>query len=175
MAVGLLEPEAADDAALVDRLSDLINNVCEIAERGLWRDGFARTTAPELAELIRAREIAVATRDGRIVGSVRVHDVSGDTSEFGMLVASPDQRSTGVGRALLDFVERRNRERGLRAMQLELLVPRDGAHPDKDRLRAWYERLGYRVVRTAAFEEIATHAASELARPCEFVVFQKPL
>jgi hypothetical protein len=67
------------------------------------------------------------------------------------------------------------RSRGVATMQLELLVPRDGAHPDKDRLRAWYERLGYRVVRTAPFEEIATHAASELAKPCEFLVFQKPL
>jgi GNAT superfamily N-acetyltransferase len=175
MAIGLLEPEAADDAALVDRLSDLINNVYEIAERGLWRDGFTRTTAPELAELIRAREIAVATRDGRIVGSVRVHDVSGDTSEFGMLVAAHDHRSTGVGRALLDFVERRSREGGLRAMRLELLVPRGWSHPSKEFLKGWYGRNGYRIVRTGRIDDAYPHLAPLLATPCDFEIHEKPL
>ena len=85
---------------------------------------------------------------GSIVGSVRVHDVADDASEFGMLVAAPDQRGTGIGRALLDFAERRSRERGLRAMQLELLVPRGWRHPSKEFLRAWYGRRGYRLIRT---------------------------
>ena len=40
-----------------------------------------------------------------------------------MLVAAPDQRGTGVGRALIDFAEQHSRERGRRAMQLELLAP----------------------------------------------------
>ena len=60
--VRLLEPAAVDDARLVDHLTGLINDVYEVAERGLWRDGATRTTASELAELIRAGQIAVATR-----------------------------------------------------------------------------------------------------------------
>ena len=97
-----------------------------MAESGLWRHGATRTTPSELAELIRAGQIAVATRDGLVVGSVRVHDVADDTSEFGMLVrGKADQRGTGVGRALIDFAEQHNRERGRRAMQLELLLPRE--------------------------------------------------
>jgi hypothetical protein len=67
------------------------------------------------------------------------------------------------------------RSRCTSTAQLELLVPTGWAHPEKERIRAWYSRLGYRVVRTAPFEEVATHAASELATPCEFLVFRKPL
>ena len=67
-----------------------------------------------------------------------------------MLVAAPEQRGTGVGRALVDFAERHSRERGLRAIQLELLVPRAWRHPSKEFLKAWYGRSGYRLIRTTA-------------------------
>ena len=61
-----------------------------------------------------------------------------DASEFGLLVAAPDQRGIGIGRALLDFAEARSRDRGLRAMQLELLVPRGWRHPSKEFLKALF-------------------------------------
>jgi GNAT superfamily N-acetyltransferase len=134
--VGLLEAADGRDARLVHHLTGLINEVYEVAESGLWRDGAARTTASELAELIRAEQIAVATVHGQIVGSVRVQDVADDTSEFGMLVAAPDRRGTGVGRALVAFAEQHYR-RGRRAMQLELLLPREWQHPSKEFLKSW--------------------------------------
>ena len=145
----LLEPAAGDDERLVERLTGLVNDVYAAAESGLWREGTTRTTAAELAELIRAGEIAVATRNGQVVGSVRIHDVAEDTGEFGLLAAAPDQRGTGVGSALVAFAEQHGRERGLRAMQLELLVPREWRHPSKEFLKAWYGRIGYRIIRTA--------------------------
>jgi hypothetical protein len=67
------------------------------------------------------------------------------------------------------------RSHGMTTMQLELLVPQGSVHPQKERLRGWYTRLGYRVVRTAPFEEVAAHLAPQLATPCEFLVFHKPL
>jgi GNAT superfamily N-acetyltransferase len=175
IAVGLLEPSAADDAGLVDLLTDLINDVYATAECGLWRDGATRTTASEVAELIRARQIAVAARHGHIVGSVRVHEVSDDTSELGLLVAARDHRGTGVGRALLDFAERQGRDRGLRAIQLELLVPRAWSHPNKESLKAWYGRSGYRNIPTGSIEHAYPHLAPLLATPCDLEVYEKPL
>ena len=171
----LLEAAAARDDRLVDHLTRLINEVYEVAERGLWRDGTTRTNASELAELIRAGEIAVATRQARIVGSVRLHDVAPATSEFGILVAAPDQRGTGLGSALVDFAERRSRSRRLRAMQLELLLPRMWAHPTKEFLKAWYGRLGYRRVRTTSMDDAYPQLAPLLATPCELAVYEKPL
>jgi GNAT superfamily N-acetyltransferase len=164
--IGLLEPEAGQDAELVDRLATLINDVYAVAENGMWRNKATRITPTDLAELIRAEEIAVATRQGRIVGCARVHDVGADTSEVGLLVADPDERGTGIGRELLDFVEARSRERGLRAMQLELLVPRDWSHPSKEFLRAWYGRRGYRISRTKRVDDAYPQLAPLLATPC---------
>ena len=175
LAVRLLEAADSRDARLVDHLTGLINEVYEVAEAGLWRDGATRTTTSELAELIRAEEIAVATVHGQIVGSVRVQDVADDTSEFGMLVAAPDQRGTGVGRALVAFAEQRDRERGRRAMQLELLLPREWQHPTKEFLEAWYGRRGYRLIRTGRLDDAYPQLAPLLATPCDFAVYEKSL
>jgi GNAT superfamily N-acetyltransferase len=173
--VHLLEAAVSNDARLVDRLTSLINDVYASAESGLWRDGAPRTTASELAELIRAEQIAVATQNGQIAGSVRVHDVADDMSEFGLLVAAPDQRGTGVGRALVAFAEQHCRERGLRAMQLELLVPRTWRHPSKEFLKVWYGRMGYRLVRTGSIDDAHPQLAPLLATPCDLTIYEKPL
>jgi len=92
-----------------------------------------------------------------------------------MLVAAPDQRGTGVGRALVAFAEQRSRERGLRAMQLELLLPRTWQHPTKEFLKAWYGRIGYRPVRTGTIDDAYPHLAPLLATPCDLAVYEKPL
>jgi GNAT superfamily N-acetyltransferase len=132
-----LDPGDGHEGDLVDRLTDLVNDVYATAESGLWADGAMRTTASELRGLISAREIAVAVQDGRLVGSAQIHDVAPDVSGFGMLVAAPQFRGTGIGCALLEFAEQDGHERGLRAMQLELLLPRSWQHPTKEFLKAW--------------------------------------
>jgi len=175
IAIRVLDAAAGHDARLVGHLTGLINDVYATAESGLWLGSSTRTTASEVAELIRAGEIAVAARNGRIAGSARVRDVAEDTSEFGMLVAAPDHRGTGVGRALVAFAEQRSRRRGLRAMQLELLVPRTGQHPSKEFLKAWYGRIGYRLVRTGSVDDAYPHLAPLLATPCDLAVYEKPL
>lgn len=175
VAVGVLEAGRADDPGLVAQLTRLVNDVYAVAERGLWRAGAVRTTPSEIAGLIRAEEIVVATVAGQLAGSVRLHEVSDDTSEFGILVSAPDQRGLGIGRALLDFAERDSAERGLRAIQLELLVPRAGTHPSKEFLKGWYGRRGYRRLRTGALDEAYPHLAPLLALPCDLEVHEKPL
>jgi GNAT superfamily N-acetyltransferase len=175
IAVDLLDEAAGHDGRLVDHLTGLINDVYATAESGLWRSAATRTTEPELAELIRAGQIAVATRDGRIAGSIRVHDVAHDVSEFGLLVAAPRHRGTGVGRSLVAFAEQRSRERGLLAMRLELLLPRAWRHPSKEFLKAWYGRIGYRLVRTGSIHDAHPQLAPLLATPCDLTVYEKPL
>jgi GNAT superfamily N-acetyltransferase len=176
ISVERLEAPAADDAELVERLTALVNRVYEAAESGMWREGATRTTGSEVADLIRARQIAVATRGGQLVGSIWIHDdVADDVGEFGMLVSAPEQRGIGIGRALLDFVEDSARERGLRAMQLELLVPRGWKHPSKEFLEAWYGRRGYRLIRTGRLDDAYPQLAPLLATPCDLEIHVKPL
>jgi GNAT superfamily N-acetyltransferase len=173
--VELLDGARAGDAALVARLADIVNGAYAPAERGLWREHATRTTAAEVADLVAAGEIAVATHGGELAGSVRVRDVATDASELGMLAAAGGHRGTGVGRALVDFVEGRSRARGLGAVRLELLLPREWRHPSKERLKAWYGRRGYRVVGTSSVETAHPHLAPLLATPCELAVYEKPL
>ena len=65
--------------------------------------------------------------------------------------------------------------RGGQQMQLELLGPREWRHPEKERLHAWYTRLGYRPVRKGLIEDSHPHLASLLATPCDVVIYRKPL
>ena len=175
VAIELLARASAQDAALIARLTEMINAVYAAAERGLWRDDATRTSPGEIAGLVAAGEIAVATRGGELAGSVRLHDVADDTSELGLLAAAPAHRGTGVGRALVDFAERSSRERGLRAIRLELLLPRTWRHPSKELLKAWYGRRGYRLVGTGTIDAAHPHLAPLLATPCELAVYEKPL
>jgi N-acetylglutamate synthase-like GNAT family acetyltransferase len=170
-----IDVRVLDDAGLADRLTELINDVYAVAESGLWRAGMKRTTADELAAEIRAGEVIVATRDDQVVGCVRVHDIADDTSEFGILATAPAARGSGVGNALLDFAERRSRERGMRAMQLELLVPREWPHPSKEFLKHWYGRRGYELIGTRDIAKAYPQLMPLLATPCDLQVREKRL
>ena len=163
------------DAGLVDQLTELINVVYAAAEEGLWQHGFRRTTAPELASLIAARQIAVATCDGAIAGAIHIEDVEDDTTIFGMLAAAHEHRGLGVGRALVDYAEQDSARRGRRTMRLELLVPIGWDHPNKEFLKAWYGRREYEVVSTGSLEDLYPHLALLLACPCDLLIYEKRL
>jgi GNAT superfamily N-acetyltransferase len=173
--IGLLEPDAARDPALVEELTRLVNDVYAVAEEGLWKPGSDRTNATELEGFIESGEIAVARVDGALVGAVRMQAVAEDTGEFGMLVADPERRGIGIGRELVAFAEGHYREGGMRAMQLELLVPREWEHPNKVFLDGWYRRIGYRVIRSTTLDEAYPELEPLLATPCKFVIYEKPL
>jgi GNAT superfamily N-acetyltransferase len=170
-----LPATAAEDRPLMERVAELINEVYEVAEEGLWIEGAARTSVDEVAQLTRAGEIVVARLDGRVVGCVRVQRLDDRTGEFGMLAADPAHRGAGVGGELIRFAEETCRADGLRTMQLELLVPRDWTHPTKQFLGAWYTRLGYGITRVGTIDEAYPELAPLLATPCDFVIYSKPL
>ncbi len=163
------------DTGVAERLATLINAVYAIAENGLWLDGFTRTDPAEIAELIAAGEIVVAERNGEVAGTVHVEDIEQHAAIFGMLAAAPEQRSAGVGRALLDFAEEHSRERGRRTMRLELLVPLGWEHPSKEFLKGWYGRRGYRVTGSGSMDELYPQLAGRLACPCDLLIYEKPL
>jgi len=168
-------PVLISDTGLAGEIAQLINRVYADAEKGIWLEGGSRTTEAEVAELIAAGEIAVVRSEGRVVGSVRVHLLEDGAGEFGMLVAAPEERGTGIGTDLVAFAEDWGRSHGVAEMQLELLVPQEWSHPVKEFLRAWYTRLGYRVVRTDRLETAYPHLVPRLACPCDFLVFRKVL
>jgi len=173
--VELLSRTAGADRPLMERISELTNEVYAVAEAGLWIDGATRTSVGEIVQLTEAGQIAVARMDGELVGSVRVQRLGGRTGEFGMLCADPGRRGIGIGRELIRFVEREASADGMSAMQLELLVPRNWNHPAKQFLAEWYSRMGYRIARTGTIDEAYPELAPLLATPCDFVIYRKDL
>jgi GNAT superfamily N-acetyltransferase len=173
--VELLAPDVARDAVLVEELVRLINAAYAVGEAGLWLEGTTRTGPGEIGKAIRSGGMLVATREGRLVGCAYVRPLDPGAADLGLLATAPDQWGSGVGRELVRSAEELMRSRGDTTMQLELLVPKEWVHPAKELLRSWYTRLGYRVVRSAPFEQVAAHLASQLATPCEFLIFRKPL
>jgi GNAT superfamily N-acetyltransferase len=173
--VNLLAPGEASDQALVDELVRIVNAAYAVGEAGLWLEGTARIGPGEITDAIRGGGMLAATRQGRLVGCAYVRPLGERTADLGLISAAPDQWGRGVGGELVRSAEELMRSRGVTTMQLELLVPKGSAHPEKDRLRSWYTRLGYRVVRSAPFDEVASPPASQLAAPCEFLIFRKPL
>lgn len=173
--VRLLAPEQAGDEVLVDELARIVNGAYEVGEAGLWLEGATRTERGEIAEAIRRGGMLAATLEGRLVGCAYVRPLEAGTADLGLISTAPDQWGKGVGGQLVRSAEELMRSRGVTTMQLEVLVPKGGAHPEKERLRTWYTRLGYRVVRSAPFEQVAGHLASQLAGPSEFLIFHKRL
>ena len=173
--VGLLPAASADDRGLVTELTGLVNAAYALGEVGLWRDGAVRIDDNRMSGLIRAGEVAVAALDGATIGCIRVQRLDECTGELGMLAAAAGRRGEGVGRLLVAFAERLSAARGLDTMQLELLVPTGWAHPDKERLHAWYTRLGYRIVRLGSLAEDYPHLVPLLATPCALRIYRRPL
>jgi GNAT superfamily N-acetyltransferase len=170
-----VEVLGSGDEALAGELAGIINDAYAAGEQGLWADDAVRTTAAEMTEAIRQGEMLAARLDDRVVGCARLKPLDERTADLGYISAATDRWGSGVGRQVVQSAEEVSRSRGVTTMQLELLVPRDWTHPEKERLRAWYTRLGYRVVRSAPVEEVAPWAPSKLATPCEFLIFRKSL
>jgi GNAT superfamily N-acetyltransferase len=170
-----LTPSQARDEAVVGEIVRIINAAYAVGEAGLWLEGATRTDPGEIAEAIRGGGMLGATLEGRVVGCAYVRPLDAETADLGLISAAPEQWGSGVGRELVRAAEALMRSQDVTTMQLELLVPKGWVHPEKDRLRSWYTRLDYRVVRSAPVHEVAPHIEPRLAVPCEFLIFRKAL
>jgi GNAT superfamily N-acetyltransferase len=163
------------EVQLVGTLTDLVNEAYATSEGILWASRTQRISREAFAESIARGEVVIAWDGDRPVGCIRVRALDAETYEFGVLAVSPDQRGRGVGDALVRFAEEHARSLGASTMELKLLEPLEGDHAFKVMLAEWYERLGYVRVGSHPAEEGWPEAADELAVPCRFAVFRKPL
>lgn len=171
----MLATEQAGVAAVVDELVQIVNDAYAVGEAGLWRDGATRTTAAEISDAICSGGMLAATLESRLVGCAFVRPLDADTADLGLVSTAPGRWGGGIGGELVRTAEQVMHDRGTTTMQLEVLVPVGWEHASKRRLRDWYTRLGYQVVRTEAFEQVAAHLQPHLATPCQFLIFHKLL
>ena len=101
--------------------------------------GAHRETEATLGAALHAGGALLACVDGQPIGCVFYHRET-EHVYVGRLSVLPAFRGRGVGPALTDDVERRARAMGVPRVQL-------GVRTALPRLRAYYERCGYRVVR----------------------------
>lgn len=159
----------------VKRLSDLINEVYDDAESGMWKRKGTRTNPAEVERLLRAQALILAKIDDVLVGSVNVNLLGNGVGEFGMLVVDRKYRGEGIGSVLVRHAEKWAREHTCHTMRLEILTPRNWTHPSKKFLRQWYSRMGYAPHTTEPFESMYPELVLELATECDFTVWHKSL
>ncbi|KAK4187707.1 hypothetical protein QBC35DRAFT_365863, partial [Podospora australis] len=183
--IAIAPASLASNENFITNLIDLVNAAYITAEEGFWKEGaFSRCTVDEAKEYILSGNLALAWRSGssqdafdNLLGCVKGQLMDGEkTGQFGMLVTKPAARSGGIGRALVDFAEDWARLKGAMLMQLEVLFP-DGTWEQniKNRTAAWYERIGYSLVRIAGVREELGTLADILERPSLVRIYHKQL
>ena len=132
---------AADIPAILDLVQSAYRGD---ASRAGWTteadllDG-QRTDAEGIAELVGrpGSLILLAEEAGALVACIHL-ERRGDAAYFGMFSVRPALQARGIGRAVLDEVERHAREEwGATEMRMTVISVRS-------ELIAWYERRGYR-------------------------------
>ncbi len=172
--IGFVPADAADDGALVQRLTDVVNRAYAQAEVGIWRNGYLRTRFDEIAGDTQRGWMAAADDSEGIAGSIKTYLLDEQTAWFGALAVDPTRAGRGVGGALVAFAEDNGIRNGAAEMQIEVLAPR-GGHAHTDWLRAWYRRLGYQFVEYLDYATLDPAGVSYLALPIDVVVMRKRL
>ena len=144
-------------------------------ELEIWGENYVRMPQTEYENLIDDGKIIAATLNGRIVGTIYSYQLDQETSSFGLLGVHRDFEGRGIGRKLIEAVEEKAQLQGSNYMNIEILRPRDFKVPLKDRLRAWYEGMGYVFTHDQNFQERRPIRAKDLKVPSVFDCYQKRL
>jgi ribosomal-protein-alanine acetyltransferase len=125
MSIGLAHvPDAADIARL---------------SRDLIENGLAWSWTPErVARSVRSREaLVVVARVPRRIAGFGIMRYGDDDAHLDLFGVDPEFRAQGLGRRLLEWLEKPALVAGITAVFLEVRASNQGA-------QAFYERLGYR-------------------------------
>ncbi|KAI2466320.1 hypothetical protein F4781DRAFT_406033 [Annulohypoxylon bovei var. microspora] len=176
----------ADDESFTAALADLVNAGYGEAEAGIFKPGYLRTSASDIAKFITAGDLVVASvttpksTSGRVpLGCISIKKLSENRAELGLFAVVIEQRGSGIGRDLMDWAEQWCLDNlggpGVAIAQLDLLFPTHFAHPFKARLDTWYTKRGYRITGSRDFALDYPSLAPLLAGPTEYRVYERTL
>lgn len=157
---------------------DILIHAYAETEVEVWGENYVRIGKDEFREIIGRGEFYGAFIAGRIVGSVRVYKKDNETYSFGLLSADFDLKGQGIGKALVDHIERFALDQGAKFMDLEILRPIAIEVPFKIVLKNWYSKLGYKYTHSGTFAELKpdnVEKADKLIQPCTFDCYRKVL
>lgn len=182
----------AEDEVYTEALTEIINAAYSETEAGIFKPGYLRTSASDVAKFLKAGTLVVASvpttasntppksTSGRLpLGCISIKKLSEHRAELGLFAVAVSQRGNGVGRDLMAWAEQWCRDNlggpGVAVAQLDLLVPTHFDHPFKKRLDVWYTRLGYKIVGRRDFALDYPDLAPQLAGPTEYRMYEKTL
>lgn len=187
-----LDLTSLDDSARdawADAVVALVNSRYEATEGMLWAPGVTRTDRAEVLERVAAGtllHLCAPQQDGtpqdapvpaHLVGVVNVllpRDGEG-TAEFGMLAVDPSAAGHGLGQRLVRAAEDLARDHGCSAMEIDVLRPTEGTAEAKEKLGAWYPRLGYTLVATTPIDDVRPDMTASLSVPCVLDRYRRSL
>ena len=162
----------------IDRLFDLMIVAYAQTEVEIWGTNYLRMNKEEYIEGIKNRGILIALLDDQLVGSVSVYSLPNNNYGFGLLNADFAHSGIGIGTALVKAAEQFAQEKGARSMVIEILRPKTFSTPVKDKLKAWYTKLGYTFVDTVdflAYKPYELEKSKRMVNPSVFDLYEKEL
>lgn len=126
------------------KLAELVNLAYRVDNNG-WTNEFKfvsglRTTEQALLENeFKNDTVLIAEEDGKLIGSVAIHNIDFKRYSLGMVSVHPAMQNRKLGRHLLESAEQwiASREDGV-VVEMTVMEPRL-------ELISWYERRGYRI------------------------------
>ena len=136
----------------VSAVTSILNDAYRVGETGILMDTpdkpFNRVTTEEVEQMTAKKNILTLSIDGEVVGCIKVHVIEPGVAEWGCLAVSRRFQGQGFGTVLVQAVEKHiQAELNCRVAQLELLAPSSWKHTHKERLRDWYQRMGYSLAK----------------------------
>lgn len=182
VSLGMLKVERASRQSLREKeimvLYKIMIEAYSRTEKEIWGENYVRIPYDEFVALMDVGEIYYAQWDNQLVGSIHVFRQTSDQYSFGILSAEVTLKNRGIGRALIDCAEEVARENHSKTMQIEILRPEHFVLAEKEKLKSWYQRLGYELVSTQSFVDLKPDKAEKAKRlivPTVFDVYRKQL
>lgn len=142
-----------------DAIARLVNTAFLVEQFFIERD---RTNPATVRSLMEEGEFLLAEDAANIVGCVHF-ELHGERGYFGMLSIDPPRQRKGVGRQLVDAVEKYFRDAGCKFCDLKIVNVRTELHD-------LYHRWGYVDTGTAVYDD-----PTPTKIPVHFIHMSKPL
>jgi len=142
-----------------DAIVRLVNTAFLVEQFFIERD---RTNLATVRGLMEKGKFLLAEDAPNLVGCVYM-ELRGERGYFGMLSIDPSRQRMGVGRRLVDTVERYFRDAGCGFSDLKIVNVRTELH-------ALYHRMGYVDTGTALYDD-----PTPTKTPVHFITMSKPL
>ncbi len=175
MAAVELKIASTNDNLDLTALITMINAVYRSAEDYIWEDEHLRTSEERLAEVISNNELLLAYINNEVVGCIHLEKMNQQLYKFKMLAVPDEHKGNKLGSKLVGFAEETARLKGATTMQLELLMPVEIIHPNKEFLKSWYTKIGYLKQATHSVDYCHEGISQFLKINCVAEVYQKVL